>query len=565
MKHHQLKQGSPEWIEHRAKFKNASDTPVIMGLSKYKTRTQFMNERATGEAEQVSDAVQSRFDDGHRYEALARPVAEIIVGKDLWPVTGTDGEYGASFDGLTMNEDIAFEHKTLNDDLRDVFADIETRAPEYRENSGDLLDKMYQVQMEHQLMVSGAEQCLFMASKWDVNGNMLEEKHTWYLPNPELRKEIIDAWTQFDIDMETHQVVEVVERPQGEAVLELPALFIQATGAIIASNMKEFGEALAERMKQARSVVLTSDQDFANAKTLAKNIRDGIVQIKAAKTAMLEQTATVGETSRMIDEWAENMRLTALKLEGDVADQDKLKKRLMINEAKGSFNTIIQSLEEKVRPIRLNIAMPDFDGAIKGKSKYSSMQDSINTLTANATAEASRLASDIAEKQEYMKVVAEDCGFLFSDLQQIIFKADDDFKLLVNTRIKGHREAQEAIELAIKAQAEADARAQLEREAQAELLAQQAEAELLHQQEAEKVVVVEQVFEPVTTAPKAMLTPTQNAQIQTMQTQYFAGATPTENEMVTALSVAFKVDELVCHKWLMLADFTKYVPHKQAA
>lgn len=50
-----------------------------------------------------------------------------------------------------------------------------------------------------------------------------------------------------------------------------------------------------------------------------------------------------------------------------------------------------------------------------------------------------------------------------------------------------------------------------------------------------------------------------------MPTQYFAGATPTEAEIVTALAIAFKVDELQAHKYLIDADFTKWVEEKKAA
>jgi predicted phage-related endonuclease len=72
----------------------------------------------TGLRPEVDAATQRRFDDGHRYEALARPVAERIIGDDLYPVVGSEGRLSASFDGLTMDESTAFEHKSLNDELR---------------------------------------------------------------------------------------------------------------------------------------------------------------------------------------------------------------------------------------------------------------------------------------------------------------------------------------------------------------------------------------------------------------------------------------------------------------
>ena len=95
----------------------------MLGCSNYKPRAQLVREVATGIGEEVDDATQARFDSGHRYEALARPIAEKIIGEDLFPCVGVahDAPYSASFDGLTLMGETAFEHKSLNDELRDAF------------------------------------------------------------------------------------------------------------------------------------------------------------------------------------------------------------------------------------------------------------------------------------------------------------------------------------------------------------------------------------------------------------------------------------------------------------
>ena len=100
---HELAQGSPEWHAHRAQHFNASDAPAMMGCSPYKTRAQLVRELATGVAAEVDAATQRRFDAGHRFEELARPLAEQIIGEELYPCVGTDGKLSASFDGLTMD------------------------------------------------------------------------------------------------------------------------------------------------------------------------------------------------------------------------------------------------------------------------------------------------------------------------------------------------------------------------------------------------------------------------------------------------------------------------------
>jgi putative phage-type endonuclease len=159
MKIIQLQQGTSAWHAHRAAHWNASDAPAMLGVSPYKTRSQLLREIATGVAADVDEATQRRFDDGHLFETRARAIAERIVGEELFPCVGSEGKYSASFDGITLLCDTAFEHKTLNDELR---------AAIRPENSINALPEHYRVQMEHQCMVSGAERVLFMASVWDA-------------------------------------------------------------------------------------------------------------------------------------------------------------------------------------------------------------------------------------------------------------------------------------------------------------------------------------------------------------------------------------------------------------
>ena len=191
-----LIQGTDEWVAHRKTSLNASDAPAMMGCSSYKTRDQLIAERATGIIPEVDAMTQRLFDSGHRFEGLARPLAEKIIGEDLYPCTGLmDGtRLSASFDGLTMLEEVAFEHKRMNSRLRDVLS-----TPGC---TGADLPMEYQIQMEQQCAVSGCDRVLFMASDWDDQDQLIEELHCWYMPNPELRSRIVAGWEQLlkDID-----------------------------------------------------------------------------------------------------------------------------------------------------------------------------------------------------------------------------------------------------------------------------------------------------------------------------------------------------------------------------
>lgn len=99
---HKLIQGTPEWHEHRRTHFNASDAPAMMGGSPYETRTELLHRLATGIEKEIDTATQRIFDDGHRFEALARPLAEAIIGNDLYPVVCSEGNLSASFDGVTL-------------------------------------------------------------------------------------------------------------------------------------------------------------------------------------------------------------------------------------------------------------------------------------------------------------------------------------------------------------------------------------------------------------------------------------------------------------------------------
>ena len=219
-----LTQGSAEWHQHRRNHFNASDAPAMMGCSPYKKRAELLREMATGIVDAEIDPITAkRFADGHRFEAWARPLAEAIIEDELAPLVGVNGRYSASFDGLTMDGETAFEHKTLNDSLR---------YTPWDEGNGWHLPLHYRVQMEHQCMVAGCERILFMASRWTDNGGLLEERHCWYAPDLELRARIVAGWEQFEKDVAayvpTEQAAPVVAAPMES----LPAVVVQVQGAL---------------------------------------------------------------------------------------------------------------------------------------------------------------------------------------------------------------------------------------------------------------------------------------------------------------------------------------------
>jgi predicted phage-related endonuclease len=217
-----LVQGSPEWHAHRATHWNASEAPVMLGVSPHCTRDEMLRAYATGIPTEITEFQERIFAAGHAFEALARPLAEQIVGEDLYPCVGADGRYSASFDGLTLLEDTAFEHKAMNDDLRALLLRIEDGEP----ITGADLREDYRVQMEQQCLVSGATRVLFMSTRWEGD-ELAEQFWCWYLPDPELRARIVAGWPQFERDRQDWQPVEhkpqpAPTKPQKEPKIKKP-------------------------------------------------------------------------------------------------------------------------------------------------------------------------------------------------------------------------------------------------------------------------------------------------------------------------------------------------------
>jgi putative phage-type endonuclease len=473
---HNLQQGTPEWHAFRAANFTASDAPAMMGESPYKTRNELLREKATGVSAEVDDATQRCFDDGHRFEALARPLAEEIIGAELYPVVGSEGKLAASFDGLTMLEDICFEHKTLNDEIRAC-------------QTADHLPLHYRIQMEQQLMVSGADKCLFMATKWDGNDQLVGDPFvSWYESDPVLRQRIADGWAQFEKDLAAYQHVEVKPEVAGRAPDALPALRIEVSGAVIASNLAEF-KARAIEVFNSIKTDLETDEDFANADKTTKWCKEVEDRLEAAKQYALSQTASIDELFRTVDaikEEARQKRLTLGKLVKQRKESIRVKK---VEEARKKFSAHVAALQAEISGVHLVVAQPDFGGAIKVLKTLVSIQNALDTTLAIAKIEADAYAKDVREKLNWFRENAAGHSALFPDLQQIIVKPMEDFALTISSRIEQHKKVE-----ADRLEAE---RERIRQEEAAKLAAQQQAAQPATAPALQQV----EVEQPVSTAP----------------------------------------------------------------
>ncbi len=448
---HEIIQGTPEWHVYRREHWNASDAPAMMGCSPYKSRNQLLHEMHTGIADEVDSFTQKRFDDGHRFEALARAIAEQAIGQELYPVTGSVGKLSASFDGLTLDDSIVYEHKTLNDEIRKAKSAMD-------------LALYLRVQMEQQLAVSGAEKVLFVATKWGADGTLAEEpKILWYTSDHELRKQIIAGWDQFEKDLAAYVPRVIEEAPKAEAILSLPALAVHIRGEVTASNLPEF-KAAAESFIASINTDLKTDDDFANAEAVVKFCDKAEKDLELTKKSAIAQTASIDELMRTVDFIKDQLRTKRLSLNKLIDSKKETIKTDILNAARIAWIDHLASLEAETKPTRLILAEPDFAGAMKGKRTLESLHDAVDTTLAQAKIAADDYAKQVRSKLNWFKGEADGYAFLFMDMQQIVSKPIDDFQLLVKTRIDEYKREQEAI--AARSKAEEEAKAAVESKAQ---------------------------------------------------------------------------------------------------
>lgn len=434
MKTIQLQQNTPEWHAHRSAHFNASDAPSMLGVSPYKSRDELLEEYATGVRKPVDAATQRRFDNGHRFEELARPRAEQIVGETLYPVIGTEGRLSASFDGLTAADDVVWEHKTLSASLRDIreVADL----PEH-----------YRAQMEQQLMLSGAERALFHATLWEGD-SLTEEMHVWYEPDYELRNRIIQGWAQFAIDLENYKPATKKVELVGVRPDSLPALLVEVAGQLVtSSNLAEF-RAGAELLIGSLKTELINDQDFLDADAAIKWLNEAEGKIDSAIENAMARTGPLEELVRTLKDVQQNLfRTTRLNLSKQVEAQKTNRRNQIVDEAKKQFAAFLAGVNAEFAKDGVSIATvnPDFYLAIKGKRSFDMMVSACNDAIAKAKIQANEIA---AGYRKNLALLAEhkDHDFLFGNKQQLVEMGFDHLSLTIKSKIDDYKASTKAAE-----------------------------------------------------------------------------------------------------------------------
>jgi len=470
MKIHNVAQGSAEWLALRAQYRTASEAPAMMGASKYQSRTDLLIAKKTGITPDVTPSQQFIFDKGHATEALARPLTEALIGEELYPIVVTEGNLLASMDGATMLGETLFEHKLWNES---VVAQVK---------AGDLTPHYYW-QLEQQLLVSGAERVIFVCS----DGTPENFVHMEYRPVAGRAAQLVEGWKQFESDLANFEMADTPSIVVGKAPDELPALRIELTGMVTASNLKVFEDSALAVIDSVKTT-LSTDQDFADAKKAVKWCGDVEEAVAAAKKQALSQTQSIDELFSSLDRISAHARETRLKVDKLVKAQELLVKTTIKQKAELALADHIAAINKTLGKVTLPHVVSDFPGAMKNKRTIASLQDAVDTELARAKIDASQAADSIRLNLTSLAELAVDHAFLFSDVQQLVTKANDDLVTLIKFRISEHLKA--------------------EREkADAKRIAEEQEAQRLAAIKPDPVVEKVATPEPVRAAPVPTATP----------------------------------------------------------
>lgn len=482
MKTLNLVQGSPEWLAHRSnqKTRNASDAPAMMGASKHLSRSDLLKRIATGHYEEVSPHMQALFDRGHAAEASIRPHVEKVIGDDLYPATGVSDEYpwmSASFDGITMDETVIFEHKLLNAEL--------FRAV----TNGEELDPHFYWQLEQQLTVSGAEKAVFVVS----DGTPENEAHCWYTPVPGRRDALLAGWAQFEKDLATYVHEEQAPVAVATPVMDLPAVNVNIEGALqVLSNLPEFGARL-RTFIDGLNPAPESDQDFADAENEVKVLKRAEDELEAAESRALSQIAVVDEMRKMkamLHKLARDTRLAREKL---VKDRKEFVRSKIQSDAVALIEAHCRDAEKFLGGNYLPPIPHDIAGAMKGKKTMASLKDAAATAVAKWKIEADGITKIINANLALLDENHEH-AFLFNDKKTLVLKDPEAVAAIVAQRIAEHDAAEAKKAEALAEAAREKIRREEQERAQAEVRArEQAEAarRAAERQEAEAAELAE--------------------------------------------------------------------------
>jgi len=291
-------------------------------------------------------------------------------------------------------------------------------------------------------MITGAEKLIFVCNDGTEETRIKLTVH----PDKEWLERIKEGWQQIEKDLEMYEHKEFADKPAAATIMQLPALSIQIKGEVTVSNLPEFKQA-AETFISKINTNLETDEDFVNAESTVKFCDETEKKLESAKAAAIGQTASIDELMRTIDFIKESIRSKRLTLEKLVKTQKESIKNKIINDASNiCLNHIVDIGAELNGVVFLDIAKTVYnrtmlESVCKNKRTLESLHNAVDTEVATIKIKLDELARVIRKNIAHLP---EDLS-LFRDLQSIITKPEDDFKLLLASRMSEQKRKEEEV------------------------------------------------------------------------------------------------------------------------
>lgn len=185
-----IKQNTSEWLEYRASKFNASETAILFNVG-FEKPYQLAQYKYSNVAKFKNVAMEK----GQEYEPKIRAEIENQYQIKLPAVVmawDKDERFSASLDGFNAENNVICEIKFSRNEFD--FLKMYNRPSE-----------KYEIQIQHQLMVSGANSCIFAVGCVDDDFK-LDILSIELKPRPEFWAEIVEKWEQFEKEYKNEQI-----------------------------------------------------------------------------------------------------------------------------------------------------------------------------------------------------------------------------------------------------------------------------------------------------------------------------------------------------------------------
>jgi len=234
-----IEQGTPEWHELRAKkYKTASRTAVVMGLSPFQTQEQLAEELKGTFKPFFSEAMKK----GIELEDEVRKWASFAFDREFEPAVFFEGQYLASLDGING----------------DTVVELKVSKKTYDEIQSGTIPKHYEWQAKHQLWLSGARVGYLVA----YNGEDFIASGEITCTEDDIAN-IKKAWNDFDVFLAEYE-------PKSETtVTDFEAVSLSDELASL-MQQKKLVEAREKEIKEALKPLATADKTIIGCITITK-------------------------------------------------------------------------------------------------------------------------------------------------------------------------------------------------------------------------------------------------------------------------------------------------------